>query len=78
LWVKAGIPVFARHGVELDRSTLANWIGGAVWSLEPLQARLAEHVFAAQTLFADDTPIPVSNGSPPAAGSSWRRAPCET
>ena len=27
--------------------------------LEPLQARLAEHVFASQTVFADDTPIPV-------------------
>jgi transposase len=34
--------IFARHGVELDRSTLANWVGGAVWWLEPLQARLAE------------------------------------
>jgi transposase len=51
--------IFARHGVELDRSTLANWVGGAVWWLEPLQARLAEHVFASQMLFADDTPIPV-------------------
>jgi transposase len=51
--------IFARHGVELDRSTLANWVGGAVWWLEPLQARLAEHVFASQTVFADDTPIPV-------------------
>ena len=51
--------IFARHGVELDRSTLANWVGGAVWWLEPLQARLAEHVFASQKLFADDTPIPV-------------------
>ena len=51
--------IFARHGVELDRSTLANWVGGAVWWLEPLQARLAAHVFASQTLFADDTPIPV-------------------
>ena len=51
--------IFARHGVELDRSTLANWVGGACWWLEPLQARLAEHVFASQTLFADDTPIPV-------------------
>lgn len=38
--------IFARHGVELDRSTLANWVGGACWWLEPLQARLAEHVFA--------------------------------
>ena len=51
--------IFARQGVELDRSTLANWVGGAVWWLEPLQARLAEHVFASRKLFADDTPIPV-------------------
>src|ERR1700760_4833349 len=34
--------IFARHGVELDRSTLANWVGGAVWWLESLHARLAE------------------------------------
>lgn len=51
--------IFARQGVELDRSTLARWVGGACWWLEPLQARLAEHVFASQKLFADDTPIPV-------------------
>ena len=51
--------IFARHGVEIDRSTLANWVGGACWWLEPLQARLAEHVFASPKLFADDTPIPV-------------------
>jgi transposase len=51
--------IFARQGVELDRSTLANWVGGAVWWLEPLQAKLAEHVFASEKLFADDTPIPV-------------------
>jgi transposase len=51
--------IFARHGVEIDRSTLANWVGGACWWLEPLQARLAKHVFASQKLFADDTPIPV-------------------
>ena len=51
--------MFARQGVELDRSTLANWVGGAAWWLEPLRARLAEHVFVSQKLFADDTPIPV-------------------
>jgi len=51
--------MFARQGVELDRSTLANWVGGATWWLEPLRARLAEHVFDSQKLFADDTPIPV-------------------
>src|SRR6185437_8614544 len=51
--------IFARQGVELDRSPLANWVGGAAWWLEPLRDRLAEHVFASQKLFADDTPIPV-------------------
>jgi transposase len=51
---------FARHGVDLDRSTLANWVGGACWWLEPLQARLAAHVFGSTKLFADDPPIPVS------------------
>jgi len=51
--------IFARQGVEIDRSTLANWVGGACWWLEPLQARLAAHVFGSSKLFADDTPIPV-------------------
>jgi len=51
--------IFARHGVEIDRSTLANWVGGACWWLEPLQARLAAHVFGSGKVFADDTPIPV-------------------
>src|SRR5438445_3402566 len=51
--------IFARHGVEIERSTLANWVGGACWWLEPLQARLAAHVFGSTKLFADDTPIPL-------------------
>ena len=50
---------FARHGARIERSTLASWVGGACWWLEPLQARLAAHVFASTKLFADDTPIPV-------------------
>jgi hypothetical protein len=37
--------IFARHGVEIERSTLANWVGGACYWLEPLQVRLAAHVF---------------------------------
>jgi transposase len=51
--------IFARHGVDLDRSTLANWVGGASWWLEPLHARLAANVFASGKLFADDTTLPV-------------------
>ncbi|MBN9268169.1 MAG: IS66 family transposase, partial [Hyphomicrobium sp.] len=51
--------IFARHGVAIDRSTLAGWVGGACWWLEALQERLAAHVFASSKLFADDTPVPV-------------------
>jgi transposase len=51
--------IFARQGLELERSTLANWVGGACWWLEPLHDRLAANLFASGKLFADDTPIPV-------------------
>ncbi len=51
--------MFARYGAELRRATLANWVGGACWWLEPLHALLAKNVFASSKLFADDTPIPV-------------------
>src|SRR5207248_2950099 len=51
--------IFARYGVEIERSTLANWVGGACWWLEPLQARLAAYAFRSDKIFADDTPIPV-------------------
>ena len=51
--------IFARHGVDLGRSTLAGWVGGACWWLEALHERLRKHVFASDHLFADDTPIPV-------------------
>ena len=51
--------MFARQGVELDRSTLANWVGGACWWFEPLHELLAKNVFASSKLFADDTPMPV-------------------
>jgi hypothetical protein len=46
----------------VSRSTVRpwrNWVGGACWWLEPLQARLAKHVFGSGKVFADDTPIPV-------------------
>src|SRR5262245_11035221 len=51
--------IFARQGVDLNRSTLASWVGGAAWWLEALHARLVDHVFASEKLFADDTPLPV-------------------
>ena len=51
--------IFARQGVEIERSTLANWVGGACWWLKPLHERLAAQVFSSTKLFADDTTMPV-------------------
>jgi len=51
--------IFARYGLELDRSTLAGWVGHACWWLDALHERLCANVFASDHLFADDTPIPV-------------------
>jgi transposase len=51
--------IYARSGVELDRSTLAEWVGRATWLLQPLAERLAAHVFEGAKVHADDTPVPV-------------------
>ena len=51
--------IYAREGVELERSTLADWVGGASALLAPLVEALRRHVMAATKLHADDTPVPV-------------------
>lgn len=51
--------IYAREGVELERSTLAQWVGGASDLLQPLVESLAAHVLSADKLHADDTPVPV-------------------
>jgi transposase len=51
--------MYAREGVELDRATLAAWVGGASRVLEPLVEALRRYVLAAEKLHADDTPVPV-------------------
>lgn len=51
--------IYAREGVELSRSTLADWLGQVSWLLQPLVDRIAIHVMASPKLHADDTPVPV-------------------
>lgn len=51
--------IFAREGIDLDRSTLADWVGGAAQLLQPLVAALRNYVLDAEKLHADDTPVPV-------------------
>ncbi|MBL4558166.1 MAG: IS66 family transposase [Rhodobacteraceae bacterium] len=49
--------IFQRGGIDLDRSTLADWVGKSAELLEPLADAIGRHVRAGQALFADDTPI---------------------
>jgi len=51
--------MYARQGVELERSTMADWVGGSSRLLEPLVEALHRYVIAAGKLHADDTPVPV-------------------
>jgi transposase len=51
--------IYAREGVELERSTLADWVGGTSQLLAPLVEALRRHVLSATKLHADDTPVPV-------------------
>ena len=51
--------IYAREGVELSRSTLADWVGQAGALLRPLVDALQRYVMAADKLHADDTPVPV-------------------
>ena len=51
--------MYAREGVDLDRSTLAGWVGAASELLTPLVDQISKHVLAAAKIHADDTPVPV-------------------
>ena len=57
LYRQAGI--YARDGVSIDRSTLADWVGSASRLLGPLVAAIKAHVLAGEKLHGDDTPVPV-------------------
>jgi transposase len=51
--------IYARQGVEIERSTLAGWVGAASELVTPLLDALQKHVVGGAKLHADDTPIPV-------------------
>lgn len=51
--------IYAREGVELERSTLADWVGASSRLLQPLHEALRQYVMSAPKLHADDTPVPV-------------------
>ena len=51
--------IYAREGVELERSTLAGWVGGMTETLAPLVDVLKAYVLGARKLRGDDIPVPV-------------------
>ena len=51
--------IYAREGMEIDRSTLCDWVGQAAWLLDPIVAAIRAHVFAAAKIHGDDTTVPV-------------------
>jgi transposase len=51
--------IYARQGIDLDRSTLADWVGHAAWHLRPLHERLLVKLRQRSKLFADETTVPV-------------------
>lgn len=51
--------IYAREGVELERSTMAEWVGQCFGLLAPLTDALQRYVMAGEKLHADDTPVPV-------------------
>jgi transposase len=51
--------ILARDQIDLSRSTLADWVGGASRLLQPLVNAIGRYVLATSKIHADDTPVPV-------------------
>jgi transposase len=66
--------IYARQGIELDRSTLADWVGRAAAELRPVHQRLFEHLKRSAKLFMDETRAPVLDPGRRAGGP--RAATC--
>lgn len=51
--------IYERGGIDLDRSTMADWVGSMAALIDPLYEAIGRHVRAGTVLFADDTTVPV-------------------
>jgi transposase len=59
--------IYAREGVEIDRSTMADWVGRMAWLAGPIAEGIGRYARAGPAVHADDTPIPVQD---PGAGKT--------
>ena len=62
---------YAREGVALSTSTLADQVGACAVALKPLHDLIVAHVLAAERLHGDDTPVPVLAKGKTATGRAW-------
>jgi hypothetical protein len=62
---------YAREGIDLDVSTLADWVGACTATLAPLIELIRRHVLAAERIHGDDTTVPVLAKSKTITGRLW-------
>ena len=62
---------FAREGIELDVSTMADWVGACTATLAPLVALIRAHVLAGERIHGDETTVPVLAKTKTTTGRLW-------
>jgi transposase len=62
---------FAREGIDLSVSTLADWVGACTAALSPLVALIRAHVMAGERIHGDDTTVPVLASPKTVTGRLW-------
>ena len=62
---------YAREGVDLSLSTLADQVGACAVVLRPLHALIEDHVFSAERLHGDDTTVPILAKGKTDTGRTW-------
>jgi transposase len=62
---------YAREGIDLDVSTLADWVGACAATLMPLILAIRVYVFAAERIHADETTVPVQAKGKCRTGRLW-------
>ena len=62
---------YAREGIDLSLSTLADQVGACVPALRPLHGLIERHVLAAERLHGDDTTVPILAKGKTVTGRVW-------
>src|ERR1700733_8028302 len=63
--------MYAREGIDLDVSTLADWVGACTATLSQLVALIRDHVLAGERIHGDDTTVPVLAKGKTVTGRLW-------